>query len=286
MMTVSHRRPHGELEHAMNPGSIVVGIDGSEAAMYAAQWAVKEAQSREVPLRLVHVIHTDIEPGVEVSVDDDGLDVQYGESVLRIAAEAVTRTGKPVKVETALLRGHASRALMLESREADMVCVGSVGIGRFSCAELGSTAADLAEGACCPVAIIRADHTDVRPGSDWIAVPIYASVDNEAIVPHAMDEARLRGAPVLALGVWRDTFGEMAYGLDKRVQVWRRRYPDVRVYATATRAGVADYLADNDGQVQLAVIGSADADEVLELISPQKQPARGRAECAVLIVRP
>ena len=33
--------------------SVVVGIDGSQAAIQAAEWAVDEAVSREVPLRLV-----------------------------------------------------------------------------------------------------------------------------------------------------------------------------------------------------------------------------------------
>ena len=35
--------------------SVVVGIDGSQAALDAATWAVAEADSLGVPLRLVHV---------------------------------------------------------------------------------------------------------------------------------------------------------------------------------------------------------------------------------------
>ena len=35
--------------------SVVVGIDGSQAALDAATWAVAEAVSLGVPLRLVHV---------------------------------------------------------------------------------------------------------------------------------------------------------------------------------------------------------------------------------------
>jgi nucleotide-binding universal stress UspA family protein len=41
---------------------IVVGIDGSQAAVRAAEWAVDEAVSREVPLRLVEVITQRAEP--------------------------------------------------------------------------------------------------------------------------------------------------------------------------------------------------------------------------------
>ena len=36
--------------------SVVVGIDGSQAAVNAAKWAVDEAISRQMPLRLVYVV--------------------------------------------------------------------------------------------------------------------------------------------------------------------------------------------------------------------------------------
>ncbi len=36
--------------------TVVVGVDGSKAAINAAQWAVDEAVHRDIPLRLVHVI--------------------------------------------------------------------------------------------------------------------------------------------------------------------------------------------------------------------------------------
>ena len=35
---------------------VVVGIDGSRAAVGAALWAVDEAVSRDIPLRLVYAI--------------------------------------------------------------------------------------------------------------------------------------------------------------------------------------------------------------------------------------
>ena len=44
------------------PLPIVVGIDGSQAATQAAEWAVDEAVNREVPLRLVEVITRHAEP--------------------------------------------------------------------------------------------------------------------------------------------------------------------------------------------------------------------------------
>ncbi|MDT5344341.1 MAG: hypothetical protein QOE52_3525, partial [Mycobacterium sp.] len=41
---------------AESPGPVVVGVDGSDAAVGAAVWAVKEAIRQDVPLRLVSVI--------------------------------------------------------------------------------------------------------------------------------------------------------------------------------------------------------------------------------------
>lgn len=42
--------------------SIVAGIDGSKAAIRAALWAVDEAVSRGVPLRLLHATERDDAP--------------------------------------------------------------------------------------------------------------------------------------------------------------------------------------------------------------------------------
>ena len=41
------------------PESIVVGIDGSKAAVRAALWAIDEAVSRDIPLRLLYAIEPD-----------------------------------------------------------------------------------------------------------------------------------------------------------------------------------------------------------------------------------
>src|ERR1700739_1702336 len=266
--------------------SIVVGIDGSQTAINAALWAIDEAVSREIPLRLVHVIHP--APGAAnlAAVTEDPLEVEYGEAVLRIAADALTATGKPVKVETALLRGDAGAALIAESHYADVVCVGSVGIGRFSRALLGSTAAALAGGAHRAVAISRPHRDHPRPGGgNWIVVPIDHSPDNDAVVEQAMEEARRRQATVLALGVWHENGRETSYdALDRRVQPWRAGYPDLRIYQVATPAGVAGFLADNEAWIQLAVIGRADAREVAQLVGPHAHPVLGHAECSVLVV--
>ena len=154
------------------------------------------------------------------------LDVQYAESSLRAATAAVEATGKPVKIETEILWGSPDTALINESRNASMVCVGSVGIGAVASKMWGSTAASLAEKAYCPVAIIRSPHTVPASEPDWIVVAVQGHAKDESVIEHAMNEARLRTAPVLAVGVWQEDFGETPYDeLDRRIETWEAALP-------------------------------------------------------------
>ncbi len=267
--------------------AVVVGIDGSHAAIQAAEWAIDEAVSREIPLRLVRVIPEQVEPAPLASVGNARMELEYGEAALRIATAAVEAVGKPVKAETAILQGDPAATLIAESSDAAMICVGSVGIGRFAQAILGSTAAELAEAAHCPVAIVRTQQSQPKPGSALIVAAVNDSPDNDAVVEQAMREAQLRHAPVLALGVLRKDTGDMPSDeLKRRVECWARRHPGVKIYAGATPADIADFLAVMDRTIQLAVIGSTDVDQVARLIGPHRHPILGHAECSVLIVRP
>ncbi|MBV8179862.1 MAG: universal stress protein [Mycobacterium sp.] len=266
--------------------AVVVGIDGSQAAIHAAEWAVDEAISREVLLRLVEVIPERVEPAPLASVGNVRMEVEYGQTALSIACAAVEAAGKPVKVETAIIEGDPAAALIAESRDAEMICIGSVGIGRFAQALLGSTAAELAEGAHCPVAIIRSQQSQLKPHSALIVVAVDDSPDSDDVVEQAIEEARLRDAPVLALGVLRKDSGDMPCDeLNRRVQGWGQRHPGVKIYAGNTRTDIADFVAIMDRTVQLAVIGSAYADQVARLLGPHRHPILGHAECSILVVR-
>lgn len=65
---------------------------------------------------------------------------------------------------------------------------------------MGSTATDLAEKAHCPVAIIRPPlEEQPRNAINWVVVEVNEQPDNEAVVEAAIQEAKLRQAPVLAV---------------------------------------------------------------------------------------
>jgi nucleotide-binding universal stress UspA family protein len=167
-----------------------------------------------------------------------------------------------------------------------MICVGSVGIGRYARSILGSTATELAEKAHCPVAVLRTDVEAAPPDINWIVVRMTDAPGNDVVVKHAVAEAKLRRAPMLVLGGPPEDLGDHADGeFERRIQDWRRRHPEVRVYPITTKDAIAGFLAANDERVQLAVIGGDEADQLARLVGPHGHPLFRHPECSVLVVR-
>lgn len=266
--------------------AVMVGVDGSAAAIRAAEWAVDEAVGREVPLRLVHTIPTEVEPAPFSAVGNVNMEVEYAETALRVACAAVTATGKPVKVETEVLRGDPAATLIAESATAVMICMGSTGIGRLARALLGSTAVEVAEAAHCPVAIIRSHEGRSAPLSPLIVAAVDDSADSDLVAELAITEAKMRQTPLLVVGVSRtETDRRSGTDVERRAQSWRVAHPNVDIYACSTRDDIVDFLAASNRTIELAVIGGADADQVANLIGPRDHPVIGHAECSVLVAR-
>ncbi|GAS93613.1 uncharacterized protein RMCC_0579 [Mycolicibacterium canariasense] len=265
---------------------VVVGIDGSDAAVNAALWGVDEAIRRDAPLRLVYVVDDERLPGTVHA--DTQIENESAERALQHAVEAIAATGKPVSTYPVVRRGHSAAALIAESRDAALVCVGSTGIDWVAGKVLGSTAESVAEHADCPVAVVRHDDavTTNRNGG-VIVVGFRRAQRDDAVFRAALDEARNRHAPLIAVGVWQDDFGKTPYtALEQCVEQWTHRYPDVHVYPVPTLADLPRFLADNaDGQIQLAVLGADDADKVATIIGPQSYSPLPHGRCSVLVVR-
>jgi nucleotide-binding universal stress UspA family protein len=270
------------VNHPQSAQRIVVGIDGSDAAINAAKWAVAEANSRDIPLRLIHATP---ERRADAPADDDSLDIEYGETALRAASAALHAMGEQVKVETDLVHESPASALISESGYAAMICIGSVGIGQIARKVIGSTADAVAQNAYCPVAVIRTKREAGELHSGSIAVVVDDSPGNDAVLEHGFREARLRKAPILAMGVWRWGFGEIPYRqLDRRLGRWVTQYREVHVRPAAARHGAAEFLTSTQEPVQLAVVGSSDADKVARMVGPLT-PHFGHTGCSVLVVR-
>jgi nucleotide-binding universal stress UspA family protein len=248
--------------------SVVVGINGSRAAVSAAKWAIDEALSRQMPLRLVYVIP---HKGTQLaSAPISEWEFERGEMALSQAEGAIVRAGKPVEIETAVLSGDPAQVLIDASQDAAMVCVGTSRRGWASDGLLGPTAAALVTDAQCPVAIIRTNPDGSPTELGVIAVVLTDEPDNDEVVHQAMEEGRRRHATVRQI--------------DRRLNSWVRRYPDVHVQTVAAGTGVKS--GEKQGSaIELAVVGSADAAEIAGLATPNCHPIVGYPDCSVLVVR-
>lgn len=275
------------MNDAFPPASIVVGIDGSKAAVRAAVWAIDEAVSRDIPLRLVHVI----EAHADANLHSHRLDGDYAEAerIAHRAWQVVEATGKPVKLEMEILRGAPAPMLAEASRSAAMVCVGWTSHNSSSRRNLGSTASALAQSARCPVAVIR-PHADAADAGRWIITRVDDTLSSDAVLHQAKTEARLRHAPLLALTTGRDhdhaetdTAQTVGMRLEHHLAQHSAHASEVSICSLPVGDGVLNYLAKNAILAQLAVVGADDPGLVLELTKAAS--VLDHTNCSVMSVR-
>lgn len=160
--------PHVPLpEDSADPRStrpVVVGVDGSRQSIEAAHVAAAAAVSREVPLELVHAHPTVADPlGVIVpplSTSDEADPARH--AALRMA-DALRAEHPGLELTTTLVDDDPTRALAEASHHAQLLVVGSRGVGAFRGMLIGAVSAHVVRAAACTVLVVRgADDVDVR----------------------------------------------------------------------------------------------------------------------------
>ena len=269
--------------------AVVVGVDNSAAAMHAALWAVDEAVSRDIPLRLVHILESE-------GSDPFGTDQRLVDAEIAIsrARRAVEATGKPVKLESEVFRGRAAGTLIRLSRQAAMVCLGAVGSNQRRHGQIGSTAAAVAGSAHCSVAIIHGTTPPIRARADVILAATDESPDDGILLSTAVREAVLRNGPLRVAACWqapRWDPKEAAEGdrriraqLTRRLARWRRLYPGVQVETVAVHGDLSEYLATQAAQLQMLIVSVRGPGFVRAVVGPTGNAALRSCNCAVLVV--
>ena len=142
------------------PG-IVVGVDGSGPSQRALEWAVREAAIRHAPLSVltVHPAVVGYFGGVVSTPQDLDLTGQTEAAVQAETDKALAGLNgpHPESVTVRAVHGFPVEELVNASKEADMVVLGSRGVGGFTRLMLGSTAGQVVQHAHCPVLIVPPD---------------------------------------------------------------------------------------------------------------------------------
>ena len=136
---------------------VVVGVDGSTGSLTALRFAIEEARRRGTTL---HVVTAWQVPAMAYAGAVGG--VGLGD----LGAELSTRAGQAidealdsvdagdVPVEQHVLEGHPASVLLDAGAGADLLVVGSRGLGGFSRLLLGSVGHEVAQHAPCPTVIV------------------------------------------------------------------------------------------------------------------------------------
>ncbi|WP_123024412.1 universal stress protein [Mycolicibacterium stellerae] len=254
---------------------IIVGVDGSPPSEVAVDWAAREASMRNLPLTILYAAPAAMVPA-EIPIPASLAErvEEHGHEVLRGArniAEDATEGAGPIHIETEIVNAAVLPTLIDRSKDADMIVVGSRGLGAIARRLLGSVSSGLIHHAHCPVAVIHdEDPKAPRPAKAPVVVGIDSSPASEQATAIAFEEASRRAVDLVAVHAWSDfsAFEELPPGawdqletaaketLDERLAAWQQRYPDVCVRHVVSLDKPAHQLLEQSKSAQLTVVGS------------------------------
>lgn len=277
---------------ARQDGPIVVGVDGSEAAVRAAAWAAREAVLSHDALRLVTVVPAD--PGTGRAVES-----VRAEEHLDAAEQVVGRHAGSLQVGRDVRSGSAAEELIEESGGAHMLVLASRGLGETGAGlSFGSTAEAAIAHAHCPVAVVRSEP--VEPAAGKVVVGVDAAGVSRDALGWAFDAAALHGAPLLVVHTWQETgvdgravqaSGETAESVAQRMLTecigeWRARFPDVPVSSSVEQDRPVRALLRHAERARLLVVGSRGRGGFTGMLIGSTSRALAHcAPCPLLVVR-
>jgi nucleotide-binding universal stress UspA family protein len=261
----------------MSTKPVVVGVDGSEDSLVAAEWAAMEAKRHGLPLRVVSA--PAVVPRIrayQVSPTTVA-DALRGVSAraLGTALARIEEVAPGLEVTTGLLSGPPALAVTGSGSGAAMLVVAARGAGGFAAMILGSVSRYAASRASCPVIVVRqatmAVHHEVAAG-------VRDPQEVGGVLTFAFEEAAARHADLVVVHAWHwspsalvgqvgreaaaptllhpeQISAEAAGSLSATLDGWRKKYPDVRVRQDIIRGHPARVLANYSARADLVVIG-------------------------------
>lgn len=290
---------------AANQLAVVAGIDGTDAALGAAQWAAEFATRHAHPLTLLHAIpklewhFASADPAAELAPHTDG------DSALAAAETAVRSAHPDLAIRTVAVKDAIATALADASRSARLVVVGA---GAADHRVLGGHAVRVAHRTHCPAVVWR-EPIAKRTGKP---LPVVVGIDESDASTRALEEAfDVAGAlhaPLTVVHMWEigaavgmgDLGGDgpmdwqlldllqsqQRRRMDELVAPFAHKYRNAHVTKIFQDISPAKGLSDLSREAQLVVVGSHGraklADSILGSVS---QSVLHHAECPVLVVR-
>lgn len=257
----------------MNP-TVVVGYDHTPSSELALDEAGREAMWRGATVKVVHAARlsavlipmTATPPGFRAIAEDTSA------KIAALGADALRGRRPELTVEAVGVFGAAPEVLTTIEPDAELLVLGSRGLGGFNGMLLGSVVLRTLARTRCPVMVMRGDEHEPR-GAVLVAVDVEDPA--ETVLDFAFAEAAGRSVPLHALNVQDLTWARMYVGdtpqsravasqavdtaekaVNELLAPGRTRYPDVRVRAAAVDAIPSAALVQATKDVDLVITGA------------------------------
>lgn len=282
---------------------VVVGVDGSNSALRAVEWAAGEAARCSAPLRVVGAFAFPAgRPGRGPGLGEDyraTMSAAAHEHLMRAAARSGS-TAPGTVVEQQVRTGPPVEVLIEESSGARLLVVGHLGGGGLSGLLMGSVGLAVAARAACPVVVVRGEQTAGDPSAP-VVVGVDGSPISGAVLAFAAEAAVQRGAPLVVVHTWFDGMldpmvpqtawapieADEQQHLDALVTDCIREHSGLQAQAVVAPDRPARVLSRWSVGAQLVVVGSRGRGAVAgTLLGSVSQQLLQHAGCPVAVVPP
>jgi nucleotide-binding universal stress UspA family protein len=283
-----------------NRPEVLVGVDGSEPSLRAAEWAAVDAAATGTGVTVCHV--SDFSALTDVPLPQEALQAAraYGRRAID-RAQVRIRQAAPVDATGQIATGNPAAELIRRAAGAEQVVLGSRGAGGFERLFLGSVGAEVAAHAPCPVVVVRGERHDRHE----VVVGVDESDRSHRAVEYAFQYASRHGGRVHAIHAFHDRPVPLPtppisapdqvapeHELSARelladaVASWALKYPAVEVETTVVDGTPAWALVRASKGAALVVVGSRGHGGFAGLLLGSVSQALIRhADCPVAVVR-
>jgi nucleotide-binding universal stress UspA family protein len=247
---------------------VIAGVDPSENAAWAADWAAREAVDRGLALHLVHAL------GFPAALNPEAAE-RYFQAGRQAAAHLLDRVARDLRaryphlaITTESSDLPAPEALVAFSRTADLLVTGTRGHGGFAGLLLGSVSLKVAAHAHCPVVVVQGGQ-EADPAQEIVlgVEPYQAGPPIE----FAFATAEALGARLRAVRAWcpTPTYGGYDYDPGALARQYehddeiaallkdaRQKYLDVHVRTVVVCGNTVPTLIEASRNSRLLVVGA------------------------------
>ncbi|MER6038072.1 universal stress protein [Streptomyces sp. NPDC001835] len=265
--------------------TVTAGLDDAPESRAAAEWAAREAVLRGLPLKIVHV--QEEAPGhvARIPLPEFESRQRWAERWARETADGIRLRHPGLEVVTEQLTGTVADVLCEAAGFAELLVLGSRGLGALGGFLVGSASLGVVARAERPVVLVRAGEQaadEHRPDAAGVPSgaapfrPVVLGLDierpDDAPLEFAFDAAARRGAALRAVHAWPEPppafprfagdaelhdSSERAQAalLHKVLRPWRHKFPDVEVIEASRCASAAQALVADSRDASLVVVG-------------------------------